>query len=925
MKKSSYIRLLGSFLILLSLWLTGCEDVPYAKDEREVGRVSLQLNLLAPGPMQTSTRAMDASQESAIDYNQIQILAFESTESGEVFRYSAVISDRTPPTVTLKVPVSKHGEEYRFVILANAPVISIADGTEKSVALNQFIFDCVGKWNTSSANYSKIPMWGELPNPIRITNDRSTSILLHRALARVDVGTRFKFNNANPDTGEVYEYAETDKESVWGLDNFKIKDIRVYRTYHRGYVASSQDKMSGSEVVVPNIPASAAYNSDDGSVYQTLDEADANPLIYSLDVAQDSYIREIYLPESVIIDAQSDMDNVPCLVIGGYYGETNGSEVTYYRADFATYANKKIVSYRPILRNHRYVFDIQKVESPGFETPEQALRSISAPLKLNVVAWNEVPLGYYTQGNYYFGVDNRFISMEARAQGDATTNTYTISYQTNLELNGTTGKSLTYTWRDGVYFDVSIDYTRKTITFTARQDNIGDLSTVREDILTLQVENLQLTIHVNQKAFMLNYLLQCDAVKVNGRYRAGLPLDYSHYITLKVRTIGSNFNGLPYEVQTIKKNGIYFRTKGTFNGLDATSVGGGNYEYTLQLEGYGTLTNDSGTDPIPPFEVQLVTNSVDATTCLARILPGYATKRILAIGANAAYRFGYMLEPNTASRAFMDASMNFGTDPNSTVTMEENESGNAFTIEVMTAGQGMSGEVINYNYLLSKLNTFKPDIILTGQAVNYYTSGSNTNVIDLLADFVNAGGVFLMCNEYYPVASSIEAMVRKIMGTGVSGNNQHIAYNQLFQLNGAEDDLIANGPFGDMRGKQWGSDGHEMHGFTSLPAAETITYSSRSDGYINMFRHATKPFFFMGEGGFISNAQRYLGGTYQGSYVYCPFAIDRNYRPIPRTNYTTSQNVTVYNSQIFGNIIAWAVDYSEMHGISYENDHKFPL
>lgn len=925
MKKKYYIRLLGSFLVLLSLWLTGCEDIPYAKDESEGERVSLQLNLLTPGLMQTSTRAMDASQEVAIDYNQIQILAFEKTESGEVFRYNAIISDRTPPTVTLRVPVSKHGEEYRFVILANAPVVSIADGTEKSVALNQFVFDCVGKWNTSSGGYKKIPMWGELPNPIRITNDRSASILLHRALARVDVGARFKFNNVNPQTGEEYENAETDKESVWGLDNFKIKEIRVYRTYHKAYVASSQDKMSGNEVVVPSFPVPVAYNSDDGTIYSTLGEADENPLIYTLDVAQDSYIREIYLPESVIIDAQSNMDNVPCLVVGGYYGETNGSEITYYRADFATYSNKKLTSYRPILRNHRYVFDIQNVQSPGFETPEQALKSISAPLKLNVVAWNEVPLGYYTQGNYYFGVDNRFIEMEARAQGDATTNTYTISYQTNLELDGTSGKTLTYTWRDGIYFDVSIDYARKTITFTAREDNIGASSAVRDDVLTLQVENLQLTIHVNQKAFMLNYLLQCDAVKVHGRYRAGIPLNYSHYITLKVRTIGSNFNGLPYEVKTLKKNGIYFVAKGTFNATDASAVGGGNYEYTLQLEGYGTLKDDSGADLVETFDVQLVTNSVDASTCLARIIPGYTTKRILTIGANAVYRYGYMLEANTASRAFMDASMNFGTDPNSTITMEENAYGNAFTIEVMTAGRGMSGEVIDYNYLLHMLNTFKPDIILTGQAVNYYTSGSNTNVIGLLSDFVDAGGVFLMCNEYYPVASSIEAMVRKIMGAGVSGNNQHIGNNLLFQLNGDEDDLIANGPFGDMRGKQWGADGHEMHGFTSLPAAQTIVYSSRSDGYINMFRHATKPFFFLGEGGFISNPQRYLGGTYQGSYVYCPFAIDRNYRPIPRTNYTISQNGSVYNSQIFGNIIAWAVDYSESDGIRYENDHKFPL
>ena len=758
-----------------------------------------------------------------------------------------------------------------------------------------------------------------------VENDRNSSVLLHRALARVDIGTSFKFNNVNPVTGEPYEHADTDKESVWGLDNFKIKDIRIYRTAGKGYIASSRDKMNGDEVVSPNIPSSNGYNSNDGTQYQTLDEADEYPLIYTLSSAQDSYIREIYLPESVMIDSQSNMDNVPCIVVGGYYGSANTTKITYYRIDFGTYNNNKVVAFWSILRNHRYVFDIKQVNSPGFETPDQALRSITSPMKLNVVEWNEVPLSFYVQGNYYLGVDKRYVEMEARVQGEASANTCVISYQTNLELDGTSEKSFTYAWRDGVYFDVSVDYVKKTITFTAKEDNVNVAGLERGDILTLQVENLQLTIQVKQKAFALNYLIQCSSVEVHGKYKEGVSLNYTNHITAKVRTSEGSLHGMRYEVKSHEKNGIWFKAEGTFNESEATVLGDGVYEYAMQLEGFGTLTNESGKDILESFSIQLVTNSIHSTTCSARVILGYRTKKILAIGANAIYRYGYMLEPNTASRAFMDASVNFGAAPNSVVNMGENQHGNAFTIEVMTHGKGMQGEVIDYEYLLNKLNTFQPDIILTGQAVNYYTAGNNTRVIDLLADFVNEGGVFLMCNEYYPVASSIEAMVRKIMGTGTSGNNQSIGSNQIFELSANVNDMITNGPFGDMRGQKWGADGHEMYGFTNLPAIETIVYSMRSDGYVNMFRHATKPFFFMGEGGFISNSQRYLGGTYQGSYVYCPFAINANYQPIPRTNYTVSRNVSVYNSQIFANIITWAVDYSENNGIKYDNNQKFPV
>ena len=237
----------------------------------------------------------------------------------------------------------------------------------------------------------------------------------------------------------------------------------------------------------------------------------------------------------------------------------------------------------------------------------------------------------------------------------------------------------------------------------------------------------------------------------------------------------------------------------------------------------------------------------------------------------------------------------------------------------MSAGQCMIVEVINYSYLRNKLNTFKPDIILTGQAVNYYALGGNA--IQLLADFVDQGGVLLMCNEFYPNMDSVNDMVKKIMGSSIAGANHSIGYDQVFQLaSGAEyeDDLILNGPFGDMRGKTWGADGHEMHGFSGLPVG-TITYSQRNDVNVCMFRHATKPFFFMGEGGFLSNSQRFIGEAYQGSYVYFPFAVDKQYKPIPRINYTLQQDKIVYNSQIFGNILTWAIDWSEKNGIAYPN------
>lgn len=916
MKKGSNIRYIPIGLILaLSMLLTNCNLDDLDSDHTNRNELKISVSLGLPGMAATGTRAMDIGQESDIDGTKLQVLVFEETSPGvEVFRYQGEVTEKNIPQFTLKVPVSDGDKKYRLVVLANADARGIVDGTPKETALQEFVFACAGKWNASSAAPGKIPMWGEYDQLIPFTTDRSIAIVLHRALARVDVGVLFKFNNPVPGTGGEYEHKDTDKESVYGLDYFKIKSVRVYRTRNKAFVASSAGKMTGNEVTTPNIPPDALYNSGSGSGLADLTDADSDPLFYELSAPEDRYIREIYLPESVLIDSSSDMDNVPCLVIGGCYGVGNTTSITYYRADFATYNGSEITAFRPILRNHQYVFDIKQVSGPGFEEPEQALHSVRSPMTLNVVEWNQVPLGFYVQGHYFLNVEEREIWLEARETSGWPA--YAVPYQTNLDLDGTSGKSFEYTWGlTGTihsYFSLDIDYANKRFLFSSPYYSSADLGEDLTDVITLTAGNLQFAIKVHQKEFKLDYWLQCDEVEVHGRYREGVPLNYSHYITLKVRT-SEDFNGEAYEIKTLEKNGIYFSAIGTFNVSEGTPLGGGMYEYTFKLDGYGTPVNHGGNKVLESFEVTIVSNSTSEDYCSARISMGYQTKKILTIGANASYRYGYMLEPNTASRAFIDASVNFGTDPYSTVTMEENQYGNAFTVEVMTAGKGMNGEVIDYAYLKNKLNTFQPDIILTGQAVNYNAPGGDA--IRLLSDFVDEGGVFLMCNEYYPVAGSINAMVQEIMGSGVSGNNQSIGNNQIFVLR-PQDDLITNGPFGDMRGKSWGADGHEMHGFTNLPTG-TIIYSYRDGTHANIFRHATKPFFFMGEGGFISNNQRYIGGSYLGTSVYFPFAIDANYRPISRTNYGISGNQEVFNSKIFGNILAWAVDYSDTNGIVY--------
>lgn len=947
MNMNIYIRLLpGIWALSFILLLVGCTD-PFAEGESPVkDKVAIKLNLNVPGSAtQTAanTRVMPDADETHIDYDNLQVLVFEETTPGtEVFRYKATITQTNAPDISLYIPKSRNGEKYRFVLLANAPQVStIADGTPKKDALEKFIVECKGIWNANGSSSRPIPMWGESETTFAIERDKYISVLMHRMLARVDLKVDASVNN------------------------FKIKSIRVYRTMNKAYVATSTEWMTGNEVTTPNIPSTAIYNPGDPDIegYDDIDEADKYPLTYSIATPEggSSYTHEIYIPESGAYDSSTGtgkMDKVPCLVIGGYYG--NSTTETFYRADFAEYEKSKVKAYKQILRNHRYVFNIKSVSNHGFEKPEEALKAIPTDMILDVQAWNEVRLDFYTQGEYFFSIESRDIELEARTKDETVMPSQTTTYKTNLKLNAS---NVSYTWKnsgnmESDHFDVDIDYNKGTITFTAKQNNIGkDGQPAQElvDELILMADKMEIPIRVKQKAINVIYKLLCERTVVKGKYRENSPLNYTHYLEVQIQSEKPLHTGAEelkplIEIVSETRKGIYFEYKGKID--NEGKLENGNYVYTLKMQGHGTPVKDPNDrveesrddkDFLNPIEDMIITtNSIDGSSCTTRIIFAYKFKKILTIGANAIYRYGYVLEPNSGSRAFVDASINFGIDPNSAVNMEQNKENNAFSIEYMSVSNGEMSleERIDLAKLQAHLNDFEPDIILTGQAIRFQTAD-----INLIAEFVEKGGVLLMFNEYYPDAESINSMVSAILGKGLSGNKNEAMKrdNLCFTLPGTKgsedewkDDPFLNGPFNnDLRGSLWGADGYFMHGFSQIDEDDpgiTVYNRRKIDGSPCFFRYdgpdkdEKRAFVFIGDGGFISNSKRYIGATYTGMYDYCPFAINSAYQPIPRTNFMYREGLpplipkidaqTVRNSQLFGNILAWAVDFAEKYGIN---------
>ena len=943
--------------------------------------IAKQDNNLSP----TATRAN--GQTAAVNLDQLQILVFEVLDDNtEIFSYIPQITKKQNNTLTIKAKTSKTNQKFRFIILGNTGIQSLTENTPKQEVLDKYTFTLAGKWNIDATN--PIPMWGESA-AIVVDRERHIPVLLNLALAKVDIGVNFTTQTQDEQNNEVQ-----------GLEHFKLASARVYRTRNKAYVAGSSDGMVNGKIAKPNIPNNVPYNLDNGSSTTDPLEADKGPLFYVTDLSKDPQALDrivdlIYIPESNLITDNTTMDNTACIVVGGYFGKDNIESAqpkeTYYRVDFANYnSDSTIDTYKPILRNHRYVFNIKSVSGPGHPTPDLALNSLPINIGLEVKEWDMLPLNAKVQGEYHFSVTERDVLIPAvnlndkselpnldSEQKEAYENYVwvKVGYDTNIP-DKLKPKNMTWATTNGgatsEYFALILEDGYLWFGAKPNAPSPEDISTKSklEDILTITFMDMKMDIRVEQEPSNLIYNIECESIQVNGKYREDGTLNYTHNIELSIISptdlydIGMAEASEPYSLDgeiihvfSEVRKGISFSYQGTLNESESTlktvSLRNGDEinvrEYKIVLSGQGTPIRDPNDSnqadspnkdyPMNPIEdLRISTNSIlDFNTteaslnCDARIFFGYKTKKILTIGSNANYRFGYVLEPNTASRAFVDASVNFGIDPNSTVTIDqygndytENTTArnNAFDIRVMSRLDGISSYKIDAAKLRSYLSEFRPDIILVGYATNF-----EEDVANQLNQYLEDGGVLIMNTEYYPFASSIRLLLDKVLGISTNGSNRHLKQSEfLFTLpegDAYEEDEILNGPFGDLRGKNWGTDGYSLFRVENLPT-EDITVYNRIDNNPCFFKYEgkrkngkPKAFLFNGDGGFISNPKRYIGPKTQALYDYFPFAIDAAYRPIPRENFLRNDgdvNKYIYNSQLFGNILTWAVDYAETHG-----------
>ena len=399
--------LMGVIPVLMFASCVRDMDIPSKFDNEEGTLVTL--NIQVPGATTPATKALSVVDENVI--TQIDVLLFKKDGNGHFVdkgSSATITSEAGDNSRNKTVTVRLMPGEWDIVVLANARDMvnaHIADFAEKTKdqALALLITASNdNKWvATTGAGFKPFPMWGEMgvkliDNDHTILPDATSRVKMTRMMARVDVEI----------TGEA-------------VSTFRLTSVEVYNRNTQGSLVPRKAEWDANDppkAKAPNVPASL----------------DKGPLAYNgSDINNGNCVREIYLFEAenhsgVGHTTPKPLTDRTCLVIGGVWdanddGDLTNDAPTYYRLDFANIAGTS-ESYLDVLRNHRYLFKIDKVYGSGYVNSETAFTSDPMNLRAEVLEWNEHDFTEIVVGpNYTMGINKGLFEFTKIAHTAAST------------------------------------------------------------------------------------------------------------------------------------------------------------------------------------------------------------------------------------------------------------------------------------------------------------------------------------------------------------------------------------------------------------------------------------------------------------------------------------------------------------------------
>lgn len=375
----------------------------------------LAITLTVPGERAPVTRSIaDGAGEEAV--KTLDVFVFDGSSPALLLQRApgTIVSQSTTGSndylVQFKVKLFRNSSARTLSIVANASdeaATAAVVGATKPTVLAALTHTRSGAWKAAPADYTPIPMFGEVavPSGISYGMDKITGVSLVRMLARIDV-----VNNA---------------QSVFALD-----EIYLVNRNTRGYIASKWDTATGALYTEDdNISAPYPYPyTVNGNPYLPANtgamsgEGNKLPYTYAHNGGV-GLLGEIYTYEANKASGtggDATHTNAVCLILKGTYG----GATTYYRVDFTDGKdadglkrsdagfNPSTVDFMPVYRNHKYTFTIEEANAAGYASFGEALGSLgilnNLKTELHVIDRSEINNINYN-GEYYLGLGNDLV------------------------------------------------------------------------------------------------------------------------------------------------------------------------------------------------------------------------------------------------------------------------------------------------------------------------------------------------------------------------------------------------------------------------------------------------------------------------------------------------------------------------------------
>ncbi|GHU98934.1 hypothetical protein FACS1894159_02160 [Bacteroidia bacterium] len=371
----------------------GCSVERLSSDDDQGARL-VKIEISIPGHLLPggATRAMSAAAEN--DVRTIDVVVFDASVSPQTFVEharggAATVTQNVDGSYTATFDVQlRAGASRNLVIVANAgsevesALTGMTTGAAKKIFLDDLTFARTGAWPSAAGSYAPIPMYGET-GPVAIAHGSSVSgVRLRRMLGRIDV-----LNDPSASGIEITQVLLCNYNTVgniaprWNNDGAMDNSLPLQPN-----LPSSPGKQTGAATAT-GYPATASAQDMEGVIYA-----------FEAQAASDA--------------VESQRHDATCLVIRGRLTGSSGNE-QFYRVDFTfdgTTTGTTRGDYMPLLRNHKYVVNIDRATGPGYVSAQEAIDSytVQSNLRTNIISYDAGEYGGVDyNGKYWVGVGQR--------------------------------------------------------------------------------------------------------------------------------------------------------------------------------------------------------------------------------------------------------------------------------------------------------------------------------------------------------------------------------------------------------------------------------------------------------------------------------------------------------------------------------------